>query len=406
MIFVHKAYQEMKEDDVIVNCQIDIDSTSEKIWFSVNKEYEPFLTYDRGDAFLILLLYHAMKGHHDLAFEAPVSERLLYQVKTYLIDAINKADTNFYRIKIDCQTISEPYEIGHAVGAGMSCGVDSLATLYFHNEGDCPILPISQLTFFDVGAFQYEDGKRVGGTDSLMFEEQLSQAVECARQANLPLMVVRSNIGDLLPIKFGLIHSYRNCGTVLLFQKLFCTYYYSSGTDLADFDLFPEKDTAYYDLYSLQMLSTDATRFYSFSPTISRFEKVEMIKDYALAQQHLQVCTREGKNCGTCAKCSRTLVELDALDSVSKFGKVFDISRYKKTRTLQIGYSIANFKQPFYRDTFPVLKRKKKIPALSWVYAAGFILLKPVENFMRKLPQENRRRLVALAQKLNIHIPW
>lgn len=406
MILVHKAYQEIQGDDVVVNCKIDIDSVSEKIWFRVSKEYTSFLTYDRGDAFLIHLLYHAMKGHHDLVFEAPISDRLLYQVKTYLIDAIYKANSNFYRINIDCHTISERYKTGHAVGAGMSCGVDSLATLYFHNEGNHSIFPISQLTFFDVGAFQHEDGKRVGGKDSLIFDQQLSQAKECARQANLPLMIVRSNIGEVLPANHLYVHSYRNCGTVLLFQKLFCTYYYSSGAKLTDFALLPEDDSAYYDLYSLQMFSTNATRFYSFSPTISRFEKVEMIKDYAIAHQNLQVCTREGKNCGTCAKCSRTLVELDALDALADFKNVFDLSKYNKTRTLQIGYAIANFKKQYYCDSFPVLKRKKKIPALSWVYAMGFVLLRPLENFLHKLSPDKKRKAVMLAQKFKVYVPW
>ena len=406
MIVVHKAYQEVQGDNIVVYCQIDVDSLSKKIWFSVHKKYESFLTYDRGDAFLIHLLYHAMKGHHDIVFEAPISKRLLYQVKTYLIDAINKANPNFCRINIDCQTISEAYENGHAVGAGMSCGVDSLATLYSHNEEEHPMLPISQLTFFDVGGFQHDDGKQVGGADSLLFAQQLSQAEACAKQANLPLMIVRSNIGEVIPAKHSLVHSYRNCGTVLLFQKLFHTYYYSSGTELTDFVLSPEKDSAYYDLYSLQMFSTDTTRFYSYSPTIRRFEKVNAIKNYALAHQFLQVCTREGKNCGTCAKCARTLVELDALDALPDFSEVFDLSKYKKSRTLQIGYAIANCRKPFYRDSFPILKRKKKIPALSWGYAMGFILLRPLENYLHNLSPEKKRKAVALAQKLNIRVPW
>lgn len=406
MIFVHNAIKETLGDNVVVRCQLDIDSIPKNIWFSVQKEYEPFLTYDRGDAFLIHLFYYAMKFHHDITFEAPISERLLYQVKTYLIDAINKADSNFFRVNIICQTIAERYPSGHAVGSGMSCGVDSVATLCFHNESNSPILPITQLTFFDVGAFQHDDGERVGGKNSELFSLQLSQAEACARQANLPLMIVRSNIGEVIPGKHLLVHSYRNCGTVLLFQKLFHTYYYSSGTDLSDFVVSPEKDSAYYDLYSLHLLSTDSTTFYSYSPTVSRFEKVNSIKNYKIAHQFLQVCTREGKNCGTCAKCARTLVELDALNVLPNFSNVFDLLKYKKTRTMQIGYAIANRRKPYYKDSYPALKNSKKIPVLSWVYAIGFVLLRPLEKSLHKLSPEKKRKAVALAKKLNIRVPW
>ena len=131
-----------------------------------------------------------------------------------------------------------------------------------------------------------------------------------------------------------------------------------------------------------------------------------MIKAYAIAHQNLQVCTREGKNCGTCAKCSRTLVELDALDALADFKNVFDLSKYNKTRTLQIGYAIANFKKQYYCDSFPVLKRKKKIPALSWVYAMGFVLLRPLENFLHKLSPDKKRKAVMLAQKFKVYVPW
>ena len=118
------------------------------------------------------------------------------------------------------------------------------------------------------------------------------------------------------------------------------------------------------------------------------------------------MCTREGKNCGTCAKCARTLVELDALNVLPNFSNVFDLLKYKKTRTMQIGYAIANRRKPYYKDSYPALKNLKKIPVLSWVYAIGFVLLRPLEKSLHKLSPEKKRKAVALAKKLNIRVPW
>lgn len=406
MIFVHKARLEEKEDHIVVRCEIDVNSIARELWFQVERKYCSYLTHERGDAFLLLLLYYAMKTHQDMEFESPITERLLYQVNFYLMDALHKANGAFKQVDIRCRTIATPYEKGTMVGAGMSCGVDSLATLCAHNNKMLDTYRITLLTFFDVGAFQHDDGLRVGGIQNALFEQQLAQAESCATDARLPLMVVRSNLGELFPEQHARVHSYRNCGTALLFQKLFRTYYYSSGTLTNEFCCSPDVDSAYYDLYSLQMFSTENITFYSYTPSHGRLEKVLSLKDYSLAQQYLQVCTREGRNCGTCAKCAKTLIELDAVDALSDFITVFDLQKYRQTRTMQIGYAIAKKHISYYKEVYPILKRKGKIPLLSWLYAFIFIVLTPLEQFLKMRSPEGKRKAVALAKRLHINVPW
>ncbi len=406
MIIVRNAYTDENNDSIFIKCPIEIDEKHILLCFEADKQYKPYLTCERGDAFLVMLFYFAMREHHDIKLESPVSERLLYQLETYLIDALHKADPEFARIQIDCSVVPAYSQMGTEVGTGMSCGVDSFATLYAHSGEKAGAYRVTRLTFFDVGAFNYDDGADVNDGGQKLFERQLAHAQKCAKDVQLPLMVVRSNLARLFPADHKLVHSYRNCGTVLLFQKLFRTYCYSSAYQTSDFRCDPHVDAAFYELYSLQMLSTDNTTFYSYSPSCSRLNKVILIQDFPAAQRHLTVCTRKEQNCGTCAKCARTLQELDAAGALEKFSAVFDLEKYKKTRAMQIGYSLSNQKVFFNKEICFTLRKRRKIPLLSNLYAFGFFILRPFERFLKSLPPEKKRKVVAFAQKYRLNVPW
>lgn len=408
MIYVRKASLLHEDGKIKICCDIDVNAETQSLYFLVDSLYEKYITVDRADAFLVMLLYFAMRDGHDISFESPLSEQLLYQVQVYLIDALHKANPSFRRITISCPYTLRENFFGTEAGTGMSCGVDSMATLLAHQSTSVSDgYRATHLTYFDVGAFQYDDGMPAvgpGGAD--LFLEQLQTVKNCADDAKLPILIVRSNLGKCFPSKHILVHTYRNCGTVLLFQKLFNVYYYSSGSTLDHFICSPDVSTAEYDLYSLPLLSTESTRFYSYSPSCNRLEKTSMIMNYPLAHYHLLVCTKESRNCGMCRKCSRTMITLDALNALQNFSAVFNLDQYKKTRTYQIGYLIASLRDPYNKEVFPLLKKSKKIPAFSWVYAIGFWLVKPLEKWLNSLSPSQKRKAVRFAKKMKIHIPW
>lgn len=408
MIYVHKASILHEDDKIRINCDIYIDAEKRSLYFIVDSFYEKYITADRADAFLVMLFYFAMRDGHDISFESPLSEQLLYQIQVYLIDALHKANPSFRRIKITCPYTLRDNCLGAEVGTGMSCGIDSLATLLAHqSENISDGYRVTYLTYFNVGAFQYDDGMPAVGSSGIdLFTGQLQLAKNCSDDAKMPMLVVRSNLGECFPFKHDYVHAYRNCGTVLLFQKLFRVYYYSSGYTFEKFVCSPDASSAEYELYLLPLISTESTRFYSYSPSCSRLEKTIAIKDSPLARNHLLVCTKENHNCGTCHKCARTLITLDALNALQNFSSVFDLEKYKKTRTLQIGYMISNLKDPFYKKTFPLLKKSGKIPAFSWMYAIAFWLLRPLENWLKSLSPSKKRVAVRFAKKMKINVPW
>ena len=56
-----------------------------------------------------------------------------------------------------------------------------------------------------------------------------------------------------------------------------------------------------------------------------------MIAEQEACYKHLLVCFSEDENCGKCAKCKRTLMQIDALgkDIIENFKYSFDINEYK-----------------------------------------------------------------------------
>lgn len=74
---------------------VTIDSVRKEVWFKVDKKYEEYLCYERGDAFVIAALNFAMRNHHDIVSEAPLSEDLYYNIDKYLLDAIAHTTRTF-----------------------------------------------------------------------------------------------------------------------------------------------------------------------------------------------------------------------------------------------------------------------------------------------------------------------
>ncbi len=83
-----------------LSCDILVDNKVRNLWFEVEKEYEPYLCYERSDAFVIGLLSWAMRLNHDIECTAPVSEELLYNLRTYLIPSLAKHGKDLHNIKI------------------------------------------------------------------------------------------------------------------------------------------------------------------------------------------------------------------------------------------------------------------------------------------------------------------
>ena len=125
----------------------------------------------------------------------------------------------------------------------MSCGIDSFTTLYEYTKLiSLDSFKLTHLTYFKVGAHDGQIGKYDKEVQDELFQIQLSHVQEFCDKYGYDLVIVESNLTEIIDHMFGFynyeqFHSYVNAGTVLHLQKLFRRYYYSPAYCLDEFIL-------------------------------------------------------------------------------------------------------------------------------------------------------------------------
>lgn len=331
MIRITAPYLETTKDESCLLCDVYIDSKKHTIWFSVDAQYGKYLCTERADAYVIGLLSYAMRNGHDITCDVPVTEELLYNIETDLIPTLSKYSKHLYNTRIKAD-VAPPLMEGFAVGTGASFGVDSFSAIMNHTSTMFPNLDLTHLCINNVGAFN--ECYREYGKEKVK-EERYAIAESIANELKLELIKTNSNFGSEIVQEHLLTHTYSSVFAVYCLQKLWKIYYYaSSGKDYSLFSVrnAETKSSDSYELLSLKCFSVPGLRIYSEGGAKTRLEKTVELVDYTPAQKYLHVCLAKPYNCGTCSKCKRTLVTLDAINSLDKFESAFDIPYYKQHR--------------------------------------------------------------------------
>lgn len=121
------------------------------MYYELETKYSNYLVTERNDSFFIGLLPYALFKGHSIQSEAPISEKLLYQVKNHLIPALH-GYAGLSSIDITTSTISGKLNSQKAVGTGFSGGVDSFYTLSSHIKEETKGFNITHITFLNVGS--------------------------------------------------------------------------------------------------------------------------------------------------------------------------------------------------------------------------------------------------------------
>ena len=308
------------------------------LWFAVPIEYKEYLCVERGDAFVVAMLWYAMITGSDIESIAPVSEKMVFHITRYLIPALCTDENGYRRIKIMGPTTDQPYQNIGGVGTGMSCGVDSFYTMHEYTKEDTPVkYKLTHLSYFSMGAIFHPNRaekkkytlKEFYDTTDRMSEEKRENARLVAEQAGVPLVYVKSNLdSDYYRGAYGHTGVYRNCAMALSLQGLYSVYYNSSGGWPGYFDLTLTEGSQHYEALLCQCLSTESLNFI-LSDYATRLKKTVAIADDKLAQKYLDVCFCFN-SCGKCSKCIRTLVTLDIIGKVDQFREIFDVDDFKK----------------------------------------------------------------------------
>jgi hypothetical protein len=247
-----------------ISSDLDIDGNKFNLWFEVDPAYSEYLTYERGDAFVMGVLPYALRHGQDITCKVPCSAELIYNINEYLLLSLVKYEEKFYSPKITAKLTDEKLANTGAVGCGISCGVDSLYSIYRHQNPECGYLKLTHLAAFNNGSFggffQKTGWERTAS-------ENLLRDKDFAHEMGLPLVRTNSNLGSLVQLRMDYYATYFMLFNIMSLAKLFGIYIYSSvGLDLVDFKIkdSDKLDCSHYDLLSLNCCSiTGGLKFYS-----------------------------------------------------------------------------------------------------------------------------------------------
>lgn len=364
-LLIHKPIIEYDNSDSSVMLKVCIEAPEDVryLWYKVPQQYERYITMEVADAYIVAFLLYAMERGLNIRSELPVSSRLLVKLRKYLIPFINHINNDMMMIDIVATSYKSEFQ-GEHCGTGISCGVDSLSTVVQHGLEESEIqYKIDTLTLLNTGYYG-------GENSSKQYLKFIGRSESFCKNFGFHFMTVDSNVGYVTGYDFLSAHTYLTCSTLLLFQKYFRVYYYASGYPVSDFK--PTfKDSAYYDIYLLDCISTDSLDFISSCCTLSRVEKTRMIAHDLDVFRNLYVCVsgESSHNCSECEKCIRTMLTLEALKMKERIRDAFNVEIYDKNRIKYISYMLRQRKRSvYYKEIYNAMKENEiSIPIISYI---------------------------------------
>lgn len=355
--------QVVSETQTKVSVPYIVENESKELWYLIESKYTSYLTADVADAYVVGFLLYAMERNLNIKSEIPLSERLYFQLTKYLMPFLVSFNKHLHVINISANLVSKDYEAIH-VGTGISCGVDSLSTIVYHGlEEKVEKNKIDTLTLLNTGYYGCAEN------NSENYRRYIQQSFDFAEKHHYNFLTVDSNLSNVMEYNFLSAHTYLTCSVLLLLQKYFSVYYYASGYTVNHFRV-DFSDSANYDIFLLDCISTENLKFYSSCCVINRIGKIRMIAQYKDIFESLYVCTRGivFNNCSHCEKCVRTTLALDSMKMIEELKQRFNYSIFKKYRNRYLNYMLRHKgNNPYYKEAFDCYKKNKiKIPFLAY----------------------------------------
>lgn len=353
MITICKLYTETADDQVRLCARVRIHDRSTVLWFGVEEKYARYFT-NKADPFLLAMLGTAMRRGLDIRCEAPVSQRLLYQLQNSYIPSLVRAG-RAKPISIHAPYVSEAGKTAGARATGFTGGVDSLYTIMRHtSDAVPPDFRLTHVTVFNVGAFKGTNYRK-------NFRRACNYARRFAEEQNLELVCIDTNFNEVLQTSQSVngLHSfagelpYRIFGAAHALSGLFSEYYLSSEVPFRQFTLEkrePEEDISYFDLFSALACSTDTLTCHCTGGEASRVEKLEALSDWEPSCRWLHACFTAEGNCGVCRKCVMAQTVFYCLNKLERYRAVYDVEKFEKSKDVFLAQALIHTGHPYEED--------------------------------------------------------
>lgn len=275
------------------------------LWFSLPERYEPMIA--RGtEPFVVALRPSASILNEDITIEGRFSERLSHGLNEYTRVFNAWAPQKFNPIRlVGAELVPDEPTSGHTAAA-FSGGVDSFFTQFMAR---------SQPPSFRSKYAVFVHGLDIPLHRRDVFDSAAARYGETFAELGIECVPVRSNVRAFVP-DWELGHGASLGAVALLLARGLNRFLVPSSmsyTTLRAWGSHPMVDA---------LLSTDQLQIIHDGAYYSRFDKLRLIKDWAVLHDLLRVCYEKPdavRNCGQCAKCRRTMMMLESLGVLKEF---------------------------------------------------------------------------------------
>ncbi len=384
-----------KNQNHIYEVNVSFLNNTQELWYSVDKKYANLVS-DTLDAPLVALLLPAMKAGEDIYIDGTVSKRLYYNLSNSLQTILTSVIPNLKKVSIYPSTMQDNKHLAPGVATGFSAGIDSFSVLGDHHYQEQPEgFQLTHLLYNNIGAHTRGGEK--------LFRERYRRLIQTTEEKiGLPFIAINSNLAKFYKsFSFTRTHTLRNASVALLLQNGIGRFMYASAFHYKDVFVDTTHDIAHSDPIVLPLLSTNSLDILSTGGEYTRTEKTAKVAEIKDSYNCLDVCVAvkdNDNNCSICWKCKRTLLTLDIVGNVDKYGKVFDLGLYSKIRLDFIAEVILS-NDYFLKEIKAYAKNMGyQFPFLSYIYAYSGLkyfvdVLKKLTKVPRKLKRSINRRI-------------
>ena len=374
------------------------------IWFSVKNENADFFSTKVYDPFLLVPYYAAMRYGQDLKICGKVSAKLYHNLINYIQQIFLDFSDELRPVKLEVEGFDTVEQNGTLIGAGFSCGVDSLSTVYDHFVKETvPGYKINSLFLFNCGGNGYIEKE----STRKLFQARYERNKKAADELGLPLYQVESNLHAYTGVMGIYALTFLSNWSCILSQQMKVKKFYVAGCFSFEEYITYHKKYKNHDLdgfggmYLVPRIQTETLELIYDGVQHRRSEKANNIAYWEIAQKYISVCLREdeiAENCSNCEKCLRTLTPIDTLCKLDEFAQVFDLQEYKKHRYHYLCEQVTMYhKNPFSKDNVDFAREHHmKLPSIwsAYIYLAPEFLWKKTKRLIKLLiGKKNTQRI-------------
>lgn len=322
--------------------QVESPDGSEDIIFQRHSSVEGLGDSDpRPDAFLLLLIMHAMKNRQDIWVEDPVDPLLLFHLRGEVQTILRLCFPELRTIKIEAvaRDASAAVKTAGCIATGFSGGVDSMQMI--HQKLCDPSLPpayqVDMLMHHNVGSVNRQE----------QYQINCQHTKDFASDFNLAFAGASCNTSKYFAgFSFLETHTLRTSAATLSLFPVFHRYLFASGTDLqVSLASLPSRVLDASNPMLLPLFHTLENNFMQFGGDYTRLEKILEVLSQDSLLPRINVCARVAHdnsrflNCGRCFKCFPFLLIAEAVGKLNALKNNFDLTTFQKHRPR----SLANF---------------------------------------------------------------